>query len=134
MPLLMATVGMPASVAFCREGPMASGLGIVLAMASTLLSIAFWMSVACLPTSGSLEYFRVTPCCLAACSALARIRSKNVSPGPSGVITAIVYCLPSEVPPPPPAAPGALCAALAATRGDGEEQPGGRLRWRACVC
>ena len=101
--------GIPAWVAFCSAGPTASGLASVTAMPSTLLSMAFWMSVACLPESGSLEYLRSMPCCLAACSAPARIRSQNVEPGASWVTMAMVKVLPPP-PPPPPAAPGALWA------------------------
>ena len=90
MPELNTTPGMPAWVAFCSAGPTASGLASVTAMPSTLLSMAFWISVACLPESGSLEYLRSMPCCLAACSAPARIRSQNVEPGASWVTIAIV--------------------------------------------
>ena len=108
MPALNTTPGMPASVAFCRAGPTASGLASVTAMPSTLLSMAFWISVACLPESGSLEYFRSIPCCLAACSAPARIRSQNVEPGASWVTMAMVKLGPPEAP--PPEAPGAFWA------------------------
>ena len=59
MPPFSTTPGMPASAAFCRAGPTASGVASVTAMPSTSLSIAFWTSVACLPESGSLEYFSV---------------------------------------------------------------------------
>ena len=66
-------------------------------MPSTWLSIAFWISVACLPESGSLEYFSSMPCCSAACSAPARIRSQNVEPGASWVTIAMVKLGPPEV-------------------------------------
>jgi hypothetical protein len=71
-------------------GPTAVGLARVTAMPSALLSMAFWTSVACLPESGSLEYFRVTPSDLAAASAPLRTRSQNVEPGASWVIIAMV--------------------------------------------
>jgi hypothetical protein len=48
------------------------------------------MRTACLVASGSEEYFRVEPVSLAACSAPARMRSQNVSPGVSWVIMAKV--------------------------------------------
>ena len=59
-------------------------------MPSTLESTAVSMRVACLVASGSDEYFSVEPVSLAACSAPARMRSQNVSPGVSWVIIANV--------------------------------------------
>ena len=91
MPAFRTAVGMPASEAFCRTGPTASGAARVAAIPSTLLSIAFWTRVAWLPCWGSLEYFRSMLCCSAACSAPARTRSQNVVPGCSWVTMAIVY-------------------------------------------
>src|SRR3954462_2729534 len=58
--------------------------------------MAFWISVASLPASGSLEYFRVIPWSFAACSAPFRILSQNVSPGASWVTIAMVYFFPSD--------------------------------------
>jgi hypothetical protein len=52
MPALNATTGMPAAMAFFTAGAMAGGSGSVTAMPSTLLSMALWMSVACLPSRG----------------------------------------------------------------------------------
>ena len=62
----------------------------VVAMPSTLESTAFWISVACLAGSGSLEYFSVMPVSLAACWAPALILSQKVSPGVSWVTMAMV--------------------------------------------
>ena len=91
MPELKPTTGIFASVAALATAPAsASGVTSVVAMPSTLLSTAFWMSTACLSASGSLEYFSVTPSFLAACWAPALILSQNVSPGVSCVIIAIV--------------------------------------------
>ena len=59
-------------------------------MPSTLLSTAFWTSVACLAAAGSFEYFRSMLSFAAAASAPARILSQNVSPGASWVIIAMV--------------------------------------------
>src|SRR4051794_13884235 len=58
--------------------------------------MAFWISVACLPASGSLEYFRVMPWSFAACSAPFRILSQKVSPGASWVTMARVHFFPSD--------------------------------------
>src|SRR4051812_35203751 len=93
-PALNATTGIPAVAAAWAAGPMASGEGSVVAMPSTLLSTAFWIRVACLPASGSLEYFSVTLRFLAAASAPLRILSQNVSPGDSCVTIAVVYSCP----------------------------------------
>src|SRR4051812_37395208 len=58
--------------------------------------MAFWINVASLPASGSLEYFRVIPWSFAACSAPFRILSQKVSPGASWVTIAMVYFFPSD--------------------------------------
>src|SRR5918911_3593980 len=107
MPALNATTGMPAAIAFLIVGTSAGGSGMVTAMPSTLLSIADWISVACLPESGSEEYFRVTLSFADADCAPLRMMSQNVSPGAAWVIMAIVmagvFALPA-------AAPGLLCS------------------------
>ncbi len=61
MPELNATTGIFASPASLTAPASASGVASVVAMPSTLESMAFWISVACLPGSGSLEYFRSMP-------------------------------------------------------------------------
>ena len=61
IPWLKATTGIPASVAAFTEAASASGESSVVAIPSTLESIAFWISVACWPGSGSLEYLRSMP-------------------------------------------------------------------------
>ena len=90
VPELKLSTGMPAAIAFFTVGIRASGVTRVVAIPSTFESIAFWISTACLLASGSAEYFNVDPVSLAACSAPARIRSQNVSPGVSWVIMAKV--------------------------------------------
>ena len=90
MPALNATTGIPASVAACTAPASASGVDSVVAMPSTLLSIAFWISVACLSAAGSSEYFSSMLSFAAAASAPARILSQNGRPGASWVIIAIV--------------------------------------------
>ena len=90
MPELKATTGIFALSALCTAPLSASGVARVVAMPSTLESTAFWISVACLAGSGSLEYFRVMPSFLAACWAPALILSQNVSPGVSCVTIAMV--------------------------------------------
>src|SRR6478736_91941 len=64
--------------AFFTVGIRASGVTSVVAMPSTLESIAFWIRTACLVASGSEEYFRVEPVSLAAWLAPDLIRSQNV--------------------------------------------------------
>ena len=81
MPALNATTGMPAAIAFRTAPASAGGSGRVTAMPSTLLSIALWIRVACLPESGSAEYFRSTLSLLAAAWAPLRMMSQKVSPG-----------------------------------------------------
>src|SRR4029453_9616452 len=102
MPALNATTGMPASIAFLIVGTSAGGSGMVTAMPSTLLSIADWIRGACLPESGSEEYFRVTLSLADADSAPLRMMSQKVSPGAAWVIMAIVIwgvlALPAEIP------------------------------------
>ncbi len=90
MPELKVSTGMPAASAFLIVGMSASGVTRVVAMPSTLESMAFWISTACLAASGSEEYFKVEPVSLAACWAPALMRSQNVSPGVSWVIMAKV--------------------------------------------
>ena len=90
MPELKLSTGIPAATAFFTVGIRDSGVTSVVAMPSTFESIAFWISTACLVASGSAEYFSVDPVSLAACSAPARIRSQNVSPGASWVTMAKV--------------------------------------------
>ena len=90
MPELKATTGMSASLADFTAPARASGVASVVAMPSTLESTAFWMSVACLPGSGSLEYFSVMPLFCAAWLAPALILSQKVSPGVSWVTMAMV--------------------------------------------
>src|SRR5919107_2142991 len=90
MPALNDTTGMPAAIAFLIVGTSAGGSGMVTAMPSTLLSIADWIRVACLPESGSEEYFKVTLSLADADSAPLRMMSQNVSPGAACVIMAIV--------------------------------------------
>ena len=53
-------------------------------MASTLASIALWIRVACLPESGSDEYWNLTLSLAAAASAPLRMMSQKVSPGRRG--------------------------------------------------
>ena len=77
-------------MAFLMVGMSASGVTRVVAMPSTLESMAFWMRTACLVASGSAEYFSVDPVSLAACWAPALMRSQKVSPGVSWVIMAKV--------------------------------------------
>ena len=67
MPELKPTTGIFASVAALTAPARAAGVTRVVAMPFTLESTAFWIRVACLVASGSLEYFRVTPVSLAAC-------------------------------------------------------------------
>ena len=90
MPALKATTGMPASIAFRTAGAIAGGSGRVTAMASTLASIALWIRVACLPESGSDEYWNLTLSLAAAASAPLRMMSQKVSPGAPWVIMATV--------------------------------------------
>src|SRR5215211_2943149 len=90
MPALKATTGMPASMAFWTAGAIAGGSGRVTAMASTLASIALWIRVACLPESGSAEYWNLTLSLAAAASAPLRMMSQKVSPGAPWVIMATV--------------------------------------------
>ena len=90
MPELKATTGIFAAVAALTAPVRASGVASVVAMPSTLESIAFWISVACLPGSGSAEYFSVIPLFLAAWLAPALILSQKVSPGVSWVTIANV--------------------------------------------
>ncbi len=90
IPELKATTGIFASVAVFTAPARASGVASVVAMPSTLESTAFWISVACLLGSGSLEYLRLTPVFFAACVAPALILSQNVSPGVSWVTMAKV--------------------------------------------
>ena len=90
MPALKATTGMPASMAFCTAGAIAGGSGRVTAMPSTLASIALWIRVACLPESGSAEYWNLTLSLAAAASAPLRMMSQKVSPGAPWVIMATV--------------------------------------------
>ena len=61
MPELNATTGISASFASFTAPARASGVASVVAMPSTLESMAFWIRVACLAGSGSLEYFRSMP-------------------------------------------------------------------------
>jgi hypothetical protein len=90
MPELRPTTGIPASLAAFTAPASASGVTSVVAIASTLLSTALWMSCACFEASGSLEYLRSMPSFFAACCAPALILSQNVSPGVSCVMNAIV--------------------------------------------
>src|SRR6266568_7074997 len=92
MPVLNATAGMPAAMAFFTAGPIAGGSGRVNAMPSTLLSMALWMRLAWLPELGSDEYFSVTLSFAAAAFAPLRMMSQNVSPGAAWVIIANVMC------------------------------------------
>ena len=90
MPELKATTGISAASAVFTAPASASGVASVVAMPSTLESTAFWISVACLAGSGSLEYFSVTRCPWRPALAPALILSQNVSPGVSWVIIAKV--------------------------------------------
>src|SRR5471030_1505605 len=90
MPELKATTGILALVAAATASSRASCVTRVVAMPSTRLSTAFWMSTACLSGCGSLEYFSVTLSLAAAAFAPALILSQNVSPGVSCVIIAMV--------------------------------------------
>src|SRR5919202_840812 len=90
MPALNATTGMPACSAFLIAGIKAGGSGMVTASPSTLLSIADWIRLACLPESGSDEYLNVTLSLAAAAWAPLRMMSQNVSPGAPWVTMAMV--------------------------------------------
>jgi hypothetical protein len=100
MPAVNATTGMPAAMAFFTAGAMAGGSGSVTAMPSTLLSMALWMSVACLPESGSEEYLKSTLSFAAAACAPLRMMSQKVSPGAPCVTIAIVILGVSALPAP----------------------------------
>src|SRR5689334_12119988 len=94
---------MPAAIAFFTTGSSAGGSGRVIAMPSTLLSIALWIRLAWLPDDGSDEYFSVTLSFAAAAFAPLRMMSQKVSPGAAWVTIAIVIfgvlALPAAAPP-----------------------------------
>src|SRR3954447_10633243 len=89
-PALNIVTGMPAAIAFLIVAPRAPVFGSVTAMPSTFLSIAAWISWACLDASGSLEYCSVTLSFADAASAPLRMMSQNVSPGAWWVVIAMV--------------------------------------------
>ncbi len=101
-PALNIETGMPAATAFLIAPPSAPVLGLVTAMPSTFLSIAAWMSCACLVASGSFVYSSFTPSFAEAASAPLRMMSQKVSPGAWWVImaTVIVVGLAPWAPPP----------------------------------
>ena len=71
-------------------GMSASGVTRVVAMPSTLESMAFWIRTACLVASGSEEYFRVDAGVLGGLLGPGLDRSQKVSPGVSWVTMAKV--------------------------------------------
>src|SRR3954464_5397637 len=81
---------MPAAIAFLMVPARAPVFGSVTAMPSTFLSIAAWISWACLVASGSFEYCSSTLSLAAAASAPLRMMSQKVSPGAWWVIMATV--------------------------------------------
>src|SRR4051812_22477839 len=81
---------MPAAIAFLMAAPSAPVFGSVTAMPSTFLSIAAWISCACLLASGSLEYCSSTLSFAEAASPPLRMMSQNVSPGAWWVVMATV--------------------------------------------
>src|SRR4051812_36396554 len=81
---------MPAAIAFLIVLARAPVFGSVTAMPSTFLSMAAWMSWACLDASSLLEYCRSTLSLAAAASAPLRMMSQKVSPGAWCVIMATV--------------------------------------------
>ena len=84
MPELKVSTGMPAATAFLIEGMSASGVTRVVAMPSTLESMAFWISTACLLASGSEEYFRVDA------GVLGGLVGAGLDPVPEGVTRRLV--------------------------------------------
>ncbi len=107
---------MPAATAFLMASPMAPVLGSVTAMPSGFLSMAAWMSWACLVASGSFVYWKSTPSLAAAASAPLRMRSQNVSPGAWWVTMMIVIVFSAAAAPPPEADDSALPPPLHAAR------------------
>src|SRR3954464_4884002 len=93
---------MPAAIAFLMVPARAPVFGSVTAMPSTFLSIAAWISWACLVASGSFEYCSSTLSLAAAASAPLRMMSQKVSPGAWWVIMATVILGVFATPAPPP--------------------------------
>ncbi len=119
-PALMATTGMPASTAFCTTGPSAAGSGSVTMMPSTLLSMAFWINVACSGTWPDPAYRNSTLSLSAASWAPLWICDQKASLAAPWVTIAMFSRSPSGA-----AALLVLRAALAAARGEGEQGHGG---------
>src|SRR6478752_4459226 len=114
MPVLNATVGIPAAVAAAIESFSVSGDRRVTAIPSTLLSTAFCRRVASPGAVGSAEYFRSMLSFAAATVAPARILSQNESPAGAWVTIAIVNRGVSATAPPPPLAGAPVPATAAA--------------------
>ena len=77
-------------------------------MPSTLLSIAFWMRLACSGICPELLYLMVTLSLAAASAAPFWITSKKASPSGAWLIKAKVYAGVAATAPPPPAAAAAV--------------------------
>src|SRR6478752_4259981 len=94
------TTGMPASTAFLIGSVSAAGSGMLTAMPSTLLSMAFWIRLACSGIDPEPLYLNSTLSLVAASVAPFWMTSKKVSPAGAWLIIAKVYCGVSTVPPP----------------------------------
>ena len=90
MPELKPSTGMPAATAFFTVGIRASGVTSVVAMPSTLESMAFWISVGLLGGIGVGRVLQRRPGVLGRLLRTGAIRSQNVSPGVSWVTMAKV--------------------------------------------
>ena len=104
--------GIPAAIAFLITALSAGVFGSVTAIPSTFLSMAAWISWACLVASGSEEYWTSMLSFVAAAVAPLRMRSQKVSPGAAWVIIATVSFGPAAAAPAAGAAADEVSAAL----------------------